>query len=412
MNHIGIGLMVFLTSFVANAEWSSGGGHLLTSRVNPWFVQNTKIVTYCIDIDHANFGTTEREADNAFTHAVSYWQREFQFADRAEKISGSSEDDSHPFELATQRFVKGSCTQDVDLVLLLGKLDEEKQAYLINPKKIVAETVVSSYDGQNLRAKGFIYVSPESGRLGLAFGDLQPGRWSAKSGKRLQMLFIHELGHLFGIKHTEGLGIMGRHFPMLLVSNDFPFAHTKRIPSYFLGELKESRNENISYIFPASDESAALTDFFKANFQVNYLKFEKGAKQTRLLGSETWDGEYHNLVQDANYAAHYKLDSTLVADFHLPTEQTVFETSGDFVGLFERPYEEGHKIEFRLTSDIAQKVNLRIELSDIWGMTLMLPTQPKPIRLNANLYQSSQDPTAEVKAKEIDLVRSVSRMIR
>ncbi len=38
------------------AGWTSGGGELLRTAINPWFIQNTKVVHYCVLADEKNFG--------------------------------------------------------------------------------------------------------------------------------------------------------------------------------------------------------------------------------------------------------------------------------------------------------------------------------------------------------------------
>ena len=44
-----------LQSPLVAGEWNSGGGEFLADSLNPWFIQNTKIVTYCIEIDDNAF---------------------------------------------------------------------------------------------------------------------------------------------------------------------------------------------------------------------------------------------------------------------------------------------------------------------------------------------------------------------
>ena len=49
---------------------------MLEDARNPWFLQNTRVVTYCLVADEASFGVGPDRADEAFRGAVRFWQEE------------------------------------------------------------------------------------------------------------------------------------------------------------------------------------------------------------------------------------------------------------------------------------------------------------------------------------------------
>ena len=63
---------------------------------------------------------------------------------------------------------------------------------------MIGAAVRTNYDSVNLKAKGFVYISPETGVLALddidaaAGGRLAQKRWGIQSGKLLKLVLAHE----------------------------------------------------------------------------------------------------------------------------------------------------------------------------------------------------------------------------
>src|SRR5688500_11366820 len=71
-------VLLHMTNAALAGSWSSGGGHLFTNEFNPWFVQNTEPVRYCIQIDKKNFGVGLDQVRIHIKEAIKYWKNEFE----------------------------------------------------------------------------------------------------------------------------------------------------------------------------------------------------------------------------------------------------------------------------------------------------------------------------------------------
>jgi hypothetical protein len=215
----------------ALAGWTSGGGHLRTTEQNPWFVQNTKTISYCIDIDETNFGQTRDVAKSKIQRAIAYWKHQF-------SISEPYDNGGVKVILGSQEFTEVPCGPQVDVAFKFGVLDGDQEQFLKDPSSIVGIAVRTSYDDVQLRGKGFVYVSPEHGRLALRGKDLLANRWNVKGGKLLEFMLIHELGHVFGMPHLgDNYQIMSERFPDTMVHRDLggAFADALGVPNFLGG---------------------------------------------------------------------------------------------------------------------------------------------------------------------------------
>ena len=220
MNLIKLLLSLFFFSTLAGAVggWVSGGGELLKDSHNPWFLNNTTDVYYCIKVDEANFGASNKVIEDNLAKAFSYWKTEFTFALTVElKHFGK-------VKIASQNFIKTQCADSkVDIRFQFGYLDAVQKKYLRHPNEYAAVTVRTKYESANLKAKGFVYVSPSKGPLAYNQEGVVKDAWMQDNGSRLYITLVHELGHVFGLPHIGAMGaLMSEGFvEMMLSSKEF-----------------------------------------------------------------------------------------------------------------------------------------------------------------------------------------------
>jgi hypothetical protein len=158
----------------ASGTITSGGGYIYGYESNPWFLGNVNTVRYCIDLDEANFGVRREMAAAAIERSIASWKKTFaraHFARRLEEPVGT-------LVIGTQNFELVTCSDDaIDLRFQLGRLTDEQKKFVPNPNRFVAVTVEQHYDEENMRGRGFIYVSPESGDLRPVADDLADHYW-------------------------------------------------------------------------------------------------------------------------------------------------------------------------------------------------------------------------------------------
>src|SRR4051812_39792798 len=69
------------SSPAAFAGWISSGGELIRDAQNPWFLENTPSVDYCIQLDAASFSANHAQASEAVRAAIGYWQDQLRAAE-------------------------------------------------------------------------------------------------------------------------------------------------------------------------------------------------------------------------------------------------------------------------------------------------------------------------------------------
>lgn len=215
----------------AGGSWGSSGGESFRDGHNPWFIQNTPVVRYCVKMDQEGFSTDPATAEKLIARAIGYWQREFR---RIKDVMQTNFD----VQVATQRFVRVECGSykdpTVDLTFQLGynTLDALQRAYLQDPRKYIGISVRTDYDEENLKARGFIYISSDRGpsrfdsdTVGSASPFIEaPWRYEGL----LYRVLVHELGHVFGIPHIGGsvrnISVVGdgKQNTFALMSEEYP----------------------------------------------------------------------------------------------------------------------------------------------------------------------------------------------
>jgi hypothetical protein len=185
----------------------TGGGEIADHRQNPWFIQNTKTITYCVIHDASHFGAGEDKATSAITAAFNFWKDQF-------VPLNADKDDGSLVRLGTQEITRTTCQDSTDVTFYLGTLPANLQKLLIKePAKVVGNAVMTQYDKVELKGRGFVYISPETGPLALDLANKAPNRWTVNNGESLKAVLRHEIGHIFlGPKHLES-GLMAAGAP-------------------------------------------------------------------------------------------------------------------------------------------------------------------------------------------------------
>ena len=220
---------------------ASGGGVIHRDALNPWFLENTRTVRYCIDIDVDNFGVSADEASRQVTSALNEWTATLRLSD--DEYYGANE--LVPFgqiRIGTQNFVELSCSDaaELDLRFQLGRLTAEQQANFNNPKEFVGIAVRTEYDISRLKGRGFIYLSPVSGPLAPNHQRMHPAAWSQHDFMPLKVVLKHELGHIFGMDHQQD-SFMDDKWPELIVERQFLQDLTPGALEYFARKSIVSR---------------------------------------------------------------------------------------------------------------------------------------------------------------------------
>lgn len=157
------------------AGWNSGGGELIRDQSNPWFLENTEEVHYCVQLDEEHFHQRREVVEEKIQRAFEYWRSEFSRA--LYEVKGDIET-----KIAKQCFVLSPCTADVAITFQMGFLTAQQLAKIPNPRQFVSMAVRESYDTKNLVGKGFVYLAADSGPLRPDAPDMAPLPWQSWNG--------------------------------------------------------------------------------------------------------------------------------------------------------------------------------------------------------------------------------------
>jgi hypothetical protein len=297
--------------------WVSSGGHLDQDRTNPWFVSHpgkAGDVTYCILHDPSHFSAPLEQIRRDINRALAYWKTQF----------GSIE---AIFQIGGEDFRELPCEEGVDLVLQFGVLSDVQERYLENPRSYVSVAVRTDYDRVNMRGKGFIYVSPDSGDLKFDVVSEWDTPW--QEDLVLYGVLIHEFGHIFGIQHFENFNAMDAKFPRNLILGGFEGWGAKLVLMRKIGFFRTTIEQ---YFMDSEDIWGCPTidevrqEFFGVTDEMNCLRVVAGdqSRQGKLLGrisgTDTWRQvgtiTYGEEIEMMDWRAGIRL--------YFPPEQKVF----------------------------------------------------------------------------------------
>lgn len=210
-----LGSMVVSSGILRAGAWTSGGGEIIKDGGNPWFIQNTTDVRYCV-LKGEHFSLPQDQAEDRIAEAFAYWKNEFARVEYTINIQRQSDippADRYGVRVATQSFTKVSCLDDHDLVFQLGILTNERQRqHLVDPRKVVGVAVRTEYDRVHLRGRGFIYIGADSGpdHVELDEGNPWSGQWAEHGGRGFFEVVLHEIGHVFGLPHVDHIPALSK----------------------------------------------------------------------------------------------------------------------------------------------------------------------------------------------------------
>ncbi len=392
-----LSILAFTSSLYA--DWHSGGGQLPADHDNPWFIHNTLKVSYCFKIDENNFGVPLESVREAFDKAREYWKEQFQHFAASE-----SSEERNQVRTGMQSFTEETCTPKTDMIIQLGVLSEAQKSYFEKPDLVIANTVRTEYDPVNLRGKGFIYVSPEKGPLALRYTTAEH-RWSRNNGNVLTRILIHEMGHVFGLKHSDRIFAMFQEFPSLLIgviedSDLSPEQVSDIISSYPLPNAFIPPEKMWGQTCDKSvvDEFARFFDVdVPTNSQCVRVEIDRSddvsLNQMRILVSESTEGPYRKIYQGYGNAngREYEFNNTLfvtpeqkVLDTHIQRFQQI---STFFTPNYEITYDYRYSARFDSSWVAISGINKHGMLS--WGPEFSVSRHEigfQSMRLNLSNY--------------------------
>lgn len=196
---------------------SGGGGELLGDQLNPWFIQNTSEVPYCIQVNTEHFSLNADQIDQKIKVAISIWKHDFAEPTLVQPNSY--------IRVGTQTFTRVSCSDEHLITFQAGYLTPSQLEAVKEPEKFVSLALRTEYDRKNLRAKGFIYLAPDSGPSKPKYLNVTDGFWSESQNSKLTVVLQHELGHVFGIPHSGAsdsiMSTMDANFPAMVIENQY-----------------------------------------------------------------------------------------------------------------------------------------------------------------------------------------------
>jgi hypothetical protein len=214
----------------AFAGWVIGGGEVIKDTRNPWFIQNTAEVRYCVALDPEHFHQERSVAEGRIREAIDYWKAQFATAINYANGNGLK------VEVATQTFVEVLCDGTEDLAFQLGTLSDAQIVALRvagrEPTDLVSTAVRVDYDPVTLKGKGFIYLAADEGPLRPVSTELADRPWTLGDGHLITNVVAHELGHVFGLVHGGWtLAIMSQQYPEYILNRNW--AENLANPAYW-----------------------------------------------------------------------------------------------------------------------------------------------------------------------------------
>jgi hypothetical protein len=278
-------ILLSASSFAHLGNGSSGGGNIFGNQLNPWFIQNTTDVTYCVKVAPEFGNVTHERVLELIDSSFKYWKKIF------ENRYASDFFTSLKVELGTQNFhyVK-ECSNETDIQFLLGALTPQQINSIPNLHQVLGLARRTSYDEVNLKGKGFIYIAPESGPLRPRSSNLHATPWTTHNNSALKNALLHEIGHIFGFQddYYSTAGLMSASW----------IEFSTRKDSYFTGNDVPS--------------PLGCNDNFDVDIEMFYPKSFETDTQIIKFGIKTFKGYMQLTMNDEEYGSIKLSEDALV----------------------------------------------------------------------------------------------------
>lgn len=292
---------------------------------NPWFLNNVREISYCVEIDSANFGVSTEVAQNKVKKALDFWQSEFS------KASLPSLPTFGALKIASQNFVEKICDDTTDLRFQFGSLSQEQITRLQTPQNFAALSVRTKYSAQEMRAQGFVYMAPARGPLAYKYENYLQDVWSRDQSEILYRTLVHELGHVFGLPHLGAYGeLMSEGYVESLITHSLLQDETIKTKSRALNFFSLVKVSPV--ICPDPTLLKEWQKFFNLgdNDTCVQFRFEHDSLSEFFAPSkvQVWAGSSENgqLKQVAQAELTVgRFNPTYLSLIHLPEEQTLFD---------------------------------------------------------------------------------------
>lgn len=327
-----MGFLGLLPSALAFGIWSSGGGDTHLDQGNPWFLGDVATVSYCLE-QSPDFTVHEDESAVVVMNAFAYWQEEFGFAAYVTK--------DRKRQQGTQNFQPTEDCSNADIRFQFGNLHPDQLAWLQSQGKkrqdFVGIAVRTHYDSRNMRGKGFIYISPDFGPNAFSRKSTKP-IWADGSYGNLHKILVHELGHVFGIPHSNNEEItndvMATQYPKAIGSGKVRGgSNINTIPGYFQNRHTFGSSGYLTvgvrdYTYDQGCGNQAADFYGLAPTGFSGVTFLRDPAQSNILF--TYAGSiFGSITLDQKIQDSY----TPVVKYFLPENQTRFPNYGDLFAV-------------------------------------------------------------------------------
>lgn len=168
---------------------SSGGGKIIGTANNPWFV-GRNAATYCVEKSN-DYSQSEDAAVAEVEAAAKEWMRTLR-----ELVLNKNKPS---LTITLNRHHK--CTPQTDLRILLGVMnDDVRQTIADAGDGYVGFAKRTTYDESMMWGRGYIWIAPDLG----PHSYKKANRPSWNQGMFTYFVLLHEIGHVFGFQHHMG----------------------------------------------------------------------------------------------------------------------------------------------------------------------------------------------------------------